>query len=96
MINIIGTVFFLLPLALLILFGSFSFVKDAYDIGEISEDPGGLPFRWIIKGMIPLAFLYLIFSSVGYTIKNINLYRKASSGQESDQSDQQGTLEESK
>jgi TRAP-type mannitol/chloroaromatic compound transport system permease small subunit len=75
MINIIGTVFFLLPLALLILFGSFSFVQDAYEIGEISEDPGGLHYRWVIKAMIPLSFLFLIFTSVGYTIKNINLYR---------------------
>lgn len=74
-INIIGTIFFLLPLALLILFGSFDFVNDAYQIKEISEDPGGLPFRWVIKGMIPLAFLYLIFTAVGYTIKNINIYR---------------------
>ncbi len=78
LINIIGTVFFLLPLALLIFSGSFSFVWDAYSIGEISEDPGGLRYRWIIKGMIPLAFAYLIFCAVGYTIKNINLYRKFS------------------
>jgi len=76
MINIIGTILFLLPLALLILFGSFDFVKDAYDINEISEDPGGLPFRWVIKGMIPLAFLMLVFSSIGYTIKNINIFRR--------------------
>lgn len=76
MINIIGTVFFLLPLALLILFGSLGFVKDAYDIGEISEDPGGLPFRWVIKAMIPLSFFYLIFSAIGYTIKNINIFRQ--------------------
>ncbi len=74
-INIIGTIFFLLPLALLIFSGSFSFVRDAWEIGEISEDPGGLPYRWLIKGMIPLAFGFLIFSSVGYTIKNINLLR---------------------
>ncbi|MFT5700179.1 MAG: TRAP-type mannitol/chloroaromatic compound transport system permease small subunit [Desulforhopalus sp.] len=80
-INIIGTIFFLLPLALLIFFGSFDFVKDAYDINEISEDPGGLPFRWVIKGMIPLAFLLLIYSSIGYTIKNINLYRRESGKQ---------------
>ena len=74
MINIIGTIFFLLPLALLIFFGSFGFVRDAWEIGEISEDPGGLPYRWIIKGMVPLAFGFLIFSAVGYTIKNINLF----------------------
>ncbi|WP_136808947.1 TRAP transporter small permease subunit [Desulfosediminicola flagellatus] len=78
LINIIGTVFFLLPLAILILSGSFSFVWDAYSIGEISEDPGGLHYRWIIKGMIPLAFAYLIFSAVGYTVKNINLFRQFS------------------
>ena len=74
-INIIGTVFFLLPLSLLILFGSFHYVLDSYQINEISEDPGGLPYRWIIKGMIPLSFLYLIFTAVGYTVKNINIYR---------------------
>lgn len=74
MINIIGTVFFLLPLALLIFSGSFGFVRDAWQIGEISEDPGGLPYRWIIKGMIPLAFGFLIFSAFGYTVKNINLF----------------------
>jgi TRAP-type mannitol/chloroaromatic compound transport system permease small subunit len=80
-INITGTVLFLVPLALLILFGSFDFVKDAYDIKEISEDPGGLPFRWIIKGMIPLAFLVLVYSSIGYTIKNINIFRRESNKQ---------------
>lgn len=74
-INILGTIFFLLPLALLILFGSFDFVNDAYQIKEISEDPGGLPFRWVIKGMIPLSFFYLIFTAIGYTVKNINIYR---------------------
>lgn len=81
-INIIGTVCFLLPLALLIFFGSLGFVEDAYEIGEISEDPGGLPFRWVIKAMIPLSFLYLIFTSVGYTIKNINIYRHPQRGGE--------------
>lgn len=74
-INIIGTIFFLLPLALLIMFGSLEFVKSAYVMQEISEDPGGLPYRWLIKGMIPVSFGMLIFSSIGYTIKNINVVR---------------------
>ena len=74
-INIVGTLFFLLPLALLVFFGSFGFVRDAWEIGEISEDPGGLPFRWLIKGMIPLAFGVLILAAFGYVVKNINLLR---------------------
>lgn len=74
-INIIGTVFFLLPLGLLIFFGSLDFVIDAYEINEISQDPGGLPYRWLIKAMIPASFALLIVYSFGYTVKNINLYR---------------------
>ena len=77
MINILGTVFFLLPLALLVATGSVGFVMDAYTMGEISEDPGGLTHRWIIKFMIPLSFVFLIFSSIGYVLRNINLYRGA-------------------
>jgi TRAP-type mannitol/chloroaromatic compound transport system permease small subunit len=76
-INIIGTVFFLLPLACLIFFGSFEFVIDSYGMNEISENPGGLPYRWVIKAMIPLAFGILILSAIGYTVKNFNLYRRA-------------------
>ena len=78
-VNIFGTVFFLIPLALLIATGSVDYVADAYLSGEISEDPGGLPYRFIIKAMIPISFILLIFSACGYIIKNINLYRFASS-----------------
>lgn len=77
LINIIGTLCFLLPLALLVASGSVGFVMDAYTSGEISEDPGGLTHRWIIKAMIPLSFVFLIFSSIGYVVKNINMYRRA-------------------
>ena len=76
-INILGTIFFLIPVALLIFFGSFEFVRDSWEIGEISEDPGGLPYRWLIKGMIPVSFGFLLFSAVGYILQNIRIYRKA-------------------
>ncbi len=76
-VNIFGTLFFLMPLALLIFFGSFQYVQDAYITQEISEDPGGLPFRWLIKGMIPLSFGFLLFSAIGYILKNIRQYREA-------------------
>jgi len=77
MINILGTLFFLIPLALLVASGSWGFVMDSFSINEISEDPGGLTHRWIIKAMIPFSFVFLIFSAIGYVIKNINIYRGA-------------------
>jgi len=74
-VNILGTIFFLFPLALLVIDGSFSFVMDAYTTHEISEDPGGLTHRWIIKAQIPLAFIFLIFCAVDFLIHNINILK---------------------
>ncbi|MCI5142710.1 MAG: TRAP transporter small permease subunit [Candidatus Electrothrix sp. ATG1] len=77
LVNIFGTLFFLLPFALLITIGSFTFVYDSWVIGEISENPGGLPYRWLIKGMIPLSFSFLLLSATGYLFRNIRRFREA-------------------
>ena len=77
LVNILGTIFMLTPLALLVLIGSFGYVHEAYVSQEISEDPGGLPYRWIITSMIPLSFAFLLLSACGYVLKNIRQYREA-------------------
>ncbi len=74
-INITGTLLFLIPLALLILTGSFDFVRDAFISHEISDDPGGLPYRWVIKAMIPLSMGFLLLSATGYILQNIRLLK---------------------
>ncbi len=74
-INIIGTLIFLIPFTLFIIYGSYEFVFDAYSFNEISENPGGLTHRWIIKAMIPLSFVILFLSSIGYIYKNLLIIR---------------------
>ncbi len=74
-INILGTIFFLLPLVLLVIYGSWEFVMDSYATDEISEDPGGLTHRWIIKAMIPASFIFLIFCAIDFVIHYINVLR---------------------
>jgi TRAP-type mannitol/chloroaromatic compound transport system permease small subunit len=74
-INIVGTLFFIIIFSLLIGTGSVDFAIESFVSGETSNDPGGLPYRWIVKGMIPFAFFLLSFMSIGYIVKNINLYR---------------------
>lgn len=73
-INMIGVFTFILPIALLIVTGSMEFVYEAYDLNEISGDPGGLTHRWIIKAMIPLSFVLLIITSMGFFLKNLNVF----------------------
>jgi TRAP-type mannitol/chloroaromatic compound transport system permease small subunit len=70
-VNIFGTIFMLIPFAFLIAYTSYDFVNDAYIMSEISEDPGGLTHRWIIKAMIPFSFTILILSAILYIKQNI-------------------------
>ena len=50
---------------------------------EQSGDPGGLPFRFIIKGLIPTSFVILIVMSIGYFARNYNLLKKLNSSSDS-------------
>lgn len=43
-------------------------------IGEKSQDPGGLLNRWIIKGVIPLSFFFLLLAGVSFFIHKLNIY----------------------
>ena len=72
-VNIGGTVLFLLPLSLLIIEGSVWYVQEAYNSGEVSGDPGGLSYRWLIKFVIPASFVFLVVSAIGFIIRNINI-----------------------
>lgn len=77
LVNMIGTVIFIVPFALLVSNLSLGFVEEAYSSNEGSADPGGLPYRWVIKFFIPFSFYLLLFFAVGFFIKNFNLYRDA-------------------
>lgn len=77
LVNIMGTIVFITPIALLVALSSVGFVMEAFTSNEISSDPGGLTHRWILKAFIPLSFWLLIFMSIGFVIKNINIYRGA-------------------
>jgi|TARA_B100000902_G_scaffold399278_1_gene469392 TRAP-type mannitol/chloroaromatic compound transport system permease small subunit len=76
-VNLIGNVFFLLPFSMVIFYTSLPFVEDSLKILESSPDPGGLPYRFIIKSIIPFSFLLLVFQGVINIIKNI---KKISNG----------------
>jgi TRAP-type mannitol/chloroaromatic compound transport system permease small subunit len=74
-VNISGTVLLLLPLSVMIVEGSVWYVQEAFNSGEVSGDPGGLPYRWLIKLVIPASFVFLIVSATGFIIHNINVFR---------------------
>jgi TRAP-type mannitol/chloroaromatic compound transport system permease small subunit len=73
-VNIAGTLLFLIPLSVLIIEGSVWYVHEAYASGEVSGDPGGLSYRWLIKLVIPVSFVFLTVSAIGFIIRNICVF----------------------
>ena len=63
-IDIFGTIFFLVPFCLVVIWTSIPFVYDAYLHDEMSPDPGGLGYRWIVKSLIPLGFVLLLLQGL--------------------------------
>ncbi|MBF0446477.1 MAG: TRAP transporter small permease subunit [Magnetococcales bacterium] len=70
-VNLFGVVFFLLPGCYLIISVSIPWVVTAYEIGEISPDPGGIPARFIIKSFVPIGFILLMLQGVSLGINSI-------------------------
>lgn len=71
-IDLIATLLLLLPFTLLVAWYGFGFAREALILGETSGDPGGLPHRWIIKSVIPFAFLFMAISGLGLLLNCIN------------------------
>jgi TRAP-type mannitol/chloroaromatic compound transport system permease small subunit len=69
-IDIFGCVFFLLPMAVIIIWLSWPMFMDSYVRHEISGDAGGL-VRWWVKLLIPAGFLLLALQGVSELIKRV-------------------------
>ena len=42
---------------------SFRYFQQSFAIGEKSSDPGGLPYRWALKALLPAGFILLALQS---------------------------------
>lgn len=65
LVNLWGSVVFVLPFSILVTYYSVGFAFDAFQMGEGSGDPGGLPARWLIKSLIPFSFIMIAIASFG-------------------------------
>lgn len=61
-IELYGLLLLLLPFIAVMLIYSLPFVRASFELGEVSSSPGGLPYRWAIKAMLPLGFLLLLIA----------------------------------
>lgn len=69
-IDIFGTIFFLMPFCLLTIYLCWPQVVQKWVSGEVSPNPGGLPF-WPAWFLIPAGFLLLALQGISELIKRI-------------------------
>jgi len=71
--EIFGILFLLLPFIVVIFLHSIDWVYYSYEIGESSQNPTGLPHRWIVKSVIPLSFLLLFIAAIARLVREVCL-----------------------
>lgn len=71
LIDIFTTLFFILPFSLLIIYFSYDFVLMSFTQMEASSNPGGLEYRYLVKSLMPLAFVFVILQAISKLISDV-------------------------
>lgn len=69
--DLFGIIFLLLPFILVIFLQSLEFVGESWRLGERSDAPLGLPWRWAIKSVIPISFALLGVATISRALRII-------------------------
>jgi TRAP-type mannitol/chloroaromatic compound transport system permease small subunit len=59
----------MLPFSLFICWLGWSFARHSWSLGEISPDPGGLPWRWAVKSLVVSGYALLALTAVSTVIR---------------------------
>jgi len=74
-INIISSLFFVLPFSFLIIYIGIDFTQMSYLQNEASSNPGGLEYRFLVKSLIPLSFVFLSLQAIKDAKTNFDMWR---------------------
>ena len=75
LINIISSLFFILPFSILIIYIGVDFVEMSFIQNECSSNPGGLEYRWLVKALLPLSFVFLSLQALQDSVMNFKTWK---------------------
>lgn len=59
----------LITVSVLFIALSLGYVEQSRAIAEGSPDPGGIPYRWIVKSLIPLGYGLLVLQQIAHLVR---------------------------
>jgi TRAP-type mannitol/chloroaromatic compound transport system permease small subunit len=69
--EIFGILVFLLPWVVILFLQGIDFWSESWRVNEHSDSPLGLPFRWLIKAVIPISFALLGLATISRLISSL-------------------------
>ncbi len=75
-VEIIGILFLMVPFMFIVIDFGTDLTMEALRVNERSNSPDGLPFRWIIKSVMPISFILLFIASTSRLIRHVSYLMK--------------------
>lgn len=72
-IEVLGIIFLIMPFTIIIFDHSIGWVHHSFMANEFSENTTGLPYRWVVKSLLPISLVLIFIASLSELIKNIVL-----------------------
>lgn len=72
-----------IAISVAIIWLSLKYVQQAWAIDEKSPDPGGLPYRWALKALIPIGFAFMALQSLAVLLGTLEKLRELRHGRPS-------------
>ena len=70
-IDLLGTVFLLMPMVIIVLMHSWPFVTESFRLMEGSDSVVGLPYRWVVKSFLLIGFGLLGLAGISRLIRAV-------------------------
>lgn len=77
-IEIFGVLFLMIPFILIVINYGIDLTSEALRMDERSSSPTGLPYRWIVKSVMPISFSLLLIASISRVIRHVSYLAKGS------------------
>jgi len=77
LVNLISSLLFVLPFSILIIYIGIDFVSQSFIQNECSSNPGGLEYRFLVKALLPLSFVFLSLVAIKDSITNFKIWRES-------------------
>lgn len=67
-VDLYGILLLQIPFLVLVFWSALPFVADSFAVGERSASAGGLPFRWLLKSVLPISFALLFVATLAQLV----------------------------